>query len=200
MALGRVNLLGRSGRLLQGLQQVLPERRRDTLSSLDMDRVTVRDAEPRDCTVVAEMANDLARVTGSGDGGMTAHRVERDILNGHGLSLIVGEVSGQVHGYALYNVAYDTAHGARGLYLSDLFVDDTARRQGVARGLMAELAWRCQQDGGSFIWWIVMPGNPGAERFYAALGAAVDPPKAMAVYGRAFDALLHRHARQHSLP
>jgi ribosomal protein S18 acetylase RimI-like enzyme len=200
MALGRVNLLGRSGRLLQGLQHVLPERRRDTLSSLDPDRVLVRDAQIRDCTVVAEMANDLARITSGKDGGMTAHRVERDLLSGSGLSLIVGEMSSQVRGYALYSVAYDTAHGGRGLYLSDLFVDAAARRRGVARALMAELAWRCQKDGGGFIWWIVMPGNPGAERFYASLGAAVDPPKAMAVYGRAFDALLHRHATHHSQP
>jgi len=35
-----------------------------------------------------------------------------------------------------------------------------------------------------------MPGNPDAEAFYASLGAAVDPPKAMAVYGPAFEALI----------
>ena len=196
MAMGRANLLGRGGWLTQGLQSLRPERRRTAARALSTAGVHVRDAEPRDCAAVAEMANDLARVTSGGDGGMTARRVEHEILGGDGLSLIVGDLDGVVAGYALYTTAYDTANAARGLYLSDLFVEPEARRHRVGQALMAELAWRSKDDGGSFIWWIVMPGNPGAEAFYASLDAVVDPPKAMAVHGRAFDALIHRRERR----
>lgn len=196
MAQERVNLLGRRGRLLEALQTLRRHRRRDKLASMESIGIRVRDAEQRDCTVIAEMANDLSRSTGGGDGGMTSHRVERDLLNGAGLTLIVADLDGTVAGYALYTTAYDTAHAARGLYLSDLFVDRDARRHRVGQSLMAELAWRCREDGGSFIWWIVMPGNPGAESFYASLGAAVDPPKAMAVHGRAFQSLIQRRERR----
>ncbi len=191
MAMGRARLFDRGARLLQGLP-FRSERRRSQQSAITEVGVRIREAEPRDCAIVAEMANDLARFTGVGDGGMTAHRVERDLIGGEGLTLIVGEMQGMACGYALYTIAYDTAHGVRGLYLSDLFVDGPARRLGVGQSLMSELAWRCRQDGGAFLWWIVMPGNPEAEAFYTSLGAASDPPKAMAVHGGAFDALIQR--------
>ena len=161
MAMGRANRAGRRGWLVQGLQ-TLRQDRRDEMHAYARAGVRIRDAEPRDCAAIAEMANDLARTTGIGDGGMTAHRVERDILNGEGLFLIAGDLNDEIAGYALYNTAYDTAHAARGVYLSDLFVESSARRNRVGQALMAELAWRAQEDGGSFIWWIVMPGNPRA--------------------------------------
>ena len=190
--MGRATLLSRGARLLEGLQLGSRRRGRSAAVSVTQSGLKIRPAEDRDCAIVAEMANDLARTTGIGDGGMTSHRVKRDLIDGQGLDLIVAEMDGMAQGYALYTVAYDTAHGVRGLYLSDLFVDTGARRQGVGHALMAELAWRCRDDGGCFLWWIVMPGNLGAEAFYSSLGATADPPKAMAVHGGAFDALIQR--------
>jgi len=153
--------------------------------------LTIRDAGRHDALAVAQMANSLARVTRAGDGLMTAEKVERDlIIRGRGLELIVGEVDGSVQGYALYSVAYETANAARGLYLSDLYTARPARRRGLARAMMSELARRCRDNGGEFMWWMVMPGNPVAEAFYANLGAVSDPPKAMEIHGAAFQTLV----------
>jgi len=139
---------------------------------------------------VAQMANSLARVTRAGDGLMTAEAVCDDLIAGKGLDLIVGEVDGAVQGYALYSIAYETANAERGLYLSDLYIARPARRRGLATAMMSELAKRCRAVDGKFLWWMVMPENPVAEAFYESLGAAVDPPRAMAVHGPAFQALL----------
>ncbi len=152
--------------------------------------ISIREAEVADAPAVARMATALGVITSVGGPGMTPDAVATDLIDGDGLTLIVGEVDGVVQGYALYSVAYETGWAARGLYMSDLYVDPDARRHGLARALMRDLARRAVEDNGSFLWWIVMPGNPAAEAFYESLGAHIDPPQAMAIYGPAFDALL----------
>ena len=150
----------------------------------------IRDATDDDADAIAQMANGLAQVTGVGPGAMTIQKVQEGLIRGDGLSVIVGEIDGKAQGYALYSVAYETAHAARGLYLSDLFVMESARRSGLALALMRELAKRCVADDGEFIWWIMLPSNAPAARFYASLGARADDLAAMEVSGPAFQALL----------
>ena len=152
----------------------------------------IRDATDDDAEAIAELANGLAKVTNQGPGAMTIQKVQQGLIRGDGLSVIVGEIDGAVQGYALYSVAYETAQAARGLYLSDLYVAERARRSGLARALMAELAQRCVADQGEFIWWIMLPGNKPAARFYASLGARADDLAAMEISGPAFRALLDR--------
>ena len=150
----------------------------------------IRDAKDDDAETIADLANGLAKVTKQGPGAMTIQKVQQGLIRGDGLSVIVGEIDGAVQGYALYSVAYETAQAARGLYLSDLYVAKTARRSGLARALMSELAVRCKNDGGDFIWWIVLPGNQPATSFYQSLGARSDDLAAMEISGPAFQALL----------
>lgn len=187
-----MRFIGRSGRILQTLRA---ERRVGDEARVLGPGLRIREAEESDCPAIAEMANDLARETGSGDGGMTALRVERDLLGSGRYGLTLGECDGRPAGYALFTTTYETAQAAHGLYLSDLYVDRDARRRGLARGLMADLAARCRSQGGDFIWWIVMPGNQEAEAFYASLGAVSDQPRAMALHGRPFDVLIASRAK-----
>ncbi|MEO1090257.1 MAG: GNAT family N-acetyltransferase [Pseudomonadota bacterium] len=154
-------------------------------------QILIRDAHADDSAAIARMCRALAVVTGV-DGGvpMTAERVTRDLIEGAHLSLLSGVVDGRVRGYALYSVAYETAWSARGLYLSDLFVAEDARRCGLARAFMAELVRRAKASGGSFVWWMTKPGNRQAEAFYASLGAHAEPLSAMVIHTEAFEALI----------
>jgi len=153
-------------------------------------RISVRDAEPRDAKAVAEMANALARITMERPGEMTPETVVSDLIEGRGLTLIVAEHRRDVVGYALYQVGYETAYAARGTYLSDLYVRDAARRRGVARALMVDLAHRTAADGGRYIWWVATPTSSQAQAFYDGIGAIRDPVHARAVFDDTFDALL----------
>jgi ribosomal protein S18 acetylase RimI-like enzyme len=152
--------------------------------------IRIRDAVPADAAAVARMANGLAEITGVKGVGMTAETVRSDLIGGAGLTLLVGEVDGAVAGYVLYSVAYETGHAARGLYLSDIFVDETARRAGLGRAFLRELARRAREDGGRFLWWIVNPANAAAIAFYTGLGAHSEPLAAMALHGTPFEVLL----------
>ena len=153
--------------------------------------IRIRDAVPEDAEAIAAMCRELATSTAVAGGvPMTARGVVDDLVFGQGLSLLTGLLDGRAAGYALYSVAYETAWSARGLYVSDLFVAANARRRGLARALMAELARRARAEGGSFLWWITKPANTAAVGFYASLGAVPEPLSAMALHGAAFDSLL----------
>lgn len=152
--------------------------------------ITIRDAVEADAEAVARMATALAQITGVSGPGMTAAAVVADLIGGEGVNLLVGEVDGAVAGYVLYSVDYETGYSARGLYVADIYVDEAARRSGLGRAFMRELARRARDDGGSFLWWIVNPTDAAALAFYAGLGAHTEGMTPMALYGRAFDSLL----------
>lgn len=152
----------------------------------------VRDARPEDAAAVAHMANELAKLTAGRRGMMTPARVLADLIEGEGLGLVVALRGGAALGYALYTVAYETVFAARGLYLTDLYVIPEARRQGLARAILAELARRAEADGGRYIWWVTTPGNETANAVYDALGAIRDPVLARAVFDAPFERLKAR--------
>lgn len=59
-------------------------------------------------------------------------------------------------------------------YLEDLFVDESARRQGVARSLIeavyAEAARRCCNR----VYWVTQSGNHAAQALYTQLARQID--------------------------
>ncbi len=84
---------------------------------------------------------------------------------------VVAELEGEVVGYLLYCPAYDLDLGGRILYLCDLFVRESRRRQGVARALMQAAAEACRLMGGTALLWSVYIPNTAAASFYEKLGA-----------------------------
>ncbi len=157
-----------------------------------MGEIEVRDAVPADAARVARMANALAATTGGGRGAMTGEAVRADLIGRPGLGLLVACGAGETAGYALYTAAYETAHAARGLYLSDLYVDAAERRRGLATALLAEIARRAAAGGGRFLWLVALERNGAANALYDRLGATRDPVLARAIHGPAFDRLLDR--------
>ncbi|MEM6421582.1 MAG: GNAT family N-acetyltransferase, partial [Pseudomonadota bacterium] len=150
--------------------------------------LVIRDGEPRDAEAIADMSRQLAVSTGSPPGLMDAERVANDLIGGRGLSVIVAERDGRTVGYSLYTVAYETAFAARGFYMTDLCVDESARGQGIGKALMRALTERVLADGGCFIWWVVTQENVAAQRFYDTLKGAMAPVQARVVVGDAFNA------------
>jgi ribosomal protein S18 acetylase RimI-like enzyme len=58
----------------------------------------------------------------------------------------------------------------RSTYMTDLYVDMTARRCGIGRALMAVVAHVTQLQGGRTLHWTVLRDNEGARAFYRKLG------------------------------
>lgn len=171
---------------VRGMRETGPRAARRAVFS----RLTIRSARAGDAPRIAIMANELARITTGTTGRMTAAAVRRDLVDKPDLHCLVADRSGEAVGYALWSVAYETAFAARGVYLSDLYVEETQRNQGIARSLMRQLALICEDRGGRFIWWAVAPTNKPAQAFYDSLGATDDPVEARAIFEAPFRQLL----------
>lgn len=159
-------------------------------------RIRVRAFRRGDVKAVARLARALNRHQGDPASSDIAAALVRDALGPRPfVRVVVATLGERIVGYALYALAYETSYATRGLYLNDLYVAPRARRQGVARAILAAVARRGAKRGATFIWWTSRPWNRDAHRFYAALGARMEPVFAHALTHDAFAALAGRPSR-----
>lgn len=83
----------------------------------------------------------------------------------------LGYWEGEPVAFAVYFTNFSTFLGRPGLYLEDLFVRPTARRQGIGRAMLRYLAGLCVQRGYGRMEWAVLNWNQPAIEFYQSLGA-----------------------------
>ena len=133
--------------------------------------ITVRPATSGDVSEVVKLARSLSIAEGQRPSRLTKAAYLRD---GFGekpaFSALLAEIDCKVAGYTLYFEGYDTGRAARGVYLSDLYVDKAWRRQGVGRALMQATAKACKDIGGEWMFWSVLKGNKSARKFYRTIG------------------------------
>ncbi|HEY2174305.1 MAG TPA: GNAT family N-acetyltransferase [Mycobacteriales bacterium] len=135
--------------------------------------VTVRRVGPADIPAVVALVHDLARYERAAEQcKLTDDQLSRSLFSdrpalfGH-----VGEVDGEVVGFALWFLNYSTWTGEHGIHLEDLFVRPEHRRSGLGRALLTELARICRSAGYTRLEWGVLNWNVDAHRFYRSLSA-----------------------------
>jgi GNAT superfamily N-acetyltransferase len=134
----------------------------------------IRPAQPADVPAIHQLIRDLAsyekalsEVTATEEDLRRALLAERPAVFAH-----VAEHDGAVAGFALWFLSFSTWEGRHGIYLEDLYVRPDARRLGLGRALLAELARICLARGYARLEWSVLDWNAPARAFYASLGAA----------------------------
>ena len=137
----------------------------------------IRPAEPADVPVVLQLVRELAEYEREPDAVETTEPMLRAALFGHApvasCHVALGP-DGDVVGFALWYVTFSTWKGRPGLWLEDLFVRPAARRSGLGRALLQELARVCVARGyARFEWW-VLDWNEPARGFYRSLGARAE--------------------------
>lgn len=144
--------------------------------------IVLRQATAMDVDAIAQMLQAL--LDGEGIVPPTSALARRLAADGFGpdpaFACHVAERDGAAIGYALHWPTYDTAPGARGVYLSDLYVMPEGRRGGVARALLAAAARHGQALGARYIEWKVRRDNAAARAFYATV--AQEHPDVLVVY------------------
>lgn len=86
--------------------------------------------------------------------------------------LLIAEADGERAAYALFFTTYSTFLTQPGLFLEDLYVIPAARRRGVARALLAELARLAVARDCGRLEWSVLDWNEAAIALYESAGAA----------------------------
>lgn len=107
-----------------------------------MSAITVRAAGPEDVGTLLGFVRALARFERMPD---AVSASEADLLrDGFGPSprfeARLALLDGEPCGFTLFFTSYSTWEGRPGLYLEDIYVAEAARRRGVGRALLADLA------------------------------------------------------------
>ena len=84
---------------------------------------------------------------------------------------LLGEVDGEVVGYAIYFFTYSTFRARRTLYLEDIFVLPERRSQGAGVALFRECARQAVLNECARMEWHVLHWNTPSIAFYERLGA-----------------------------
>jgi GNAT superfamily N-acetyltransferase len=133
----------------------------------------IRAAVAEDVDSLVEMIHELAEFERSPD----SVEVDTDLLRTalFGPSPVVfahvAEEDGELVGMAIWFLNFSTWTGHHGIYLEDLFVRPRARKSGVGRALVAELADIARRSEYRRIDWSVLDWNHSAIRFYRSIGA-----------------------------
>lgn len=102
----------------------------------------------------------------------------------------VVEAGDRIVGIAIWFVTYSTWTGKHGIWLEDLYVDESRRGAGYGKALMRALAGLCVDRGYSRFEWTVLDWNAPSIAFYRAIGAqAQDEWTTQRLSGAAVEAL-----------
>jgi ribosomal protein S18 acetylase RimI-like enzyme len=79
---------------------------------------------------------------------------------------VVATLDDRLVGFALYRRLYDTFTAGPGWHLDDLYVDPSARGQGVATDLIEAVTIIARENGGGTVRWITAADNTTAQSVY----------------------------------
>ena len=135
--------------------------------------LSIRPATSADLPLIAQFIRDLAEYE------RLAHEVRFDeAVLGDRLfgarpyaEVLIGEIDGSPHGFALFFHNFSTFEGKPGVYLEDLFVRPEVRGSGLGKALLAALAQIAIERNCARLEWWVLDWNDPAIQFYKKLGA-----------------------------
>ena len=135
--------------------------------------ISTREATVADMPLIASLIRGLAEYEGLSH----AVRMDEAVLERHLFGprpmaeVLIGELNGMPSGFALFFHNFSTFEGHPGVWLEDLFVLPAARRSGLGRKLLGEVARIAVERGCARMEWSVLDWNMMAINFYRSLGA-----------------------------
>jgi GNAT superfamily N-acetyltransferase len=137
--------------------------------------VAIRDAVASDVPVLLEMFAELAEYEHLTDELQATEQQLAAALFGPApvVEALIAQQreSGAAIGYAMFFPTFSTFLASTGTWLEDLFVRPAHRRGGVGRALLAAVAARLRERGGTRLEWAALDWNEPALNFYSGLGA-----------------------------
>ena len=122
----------------------------------------------------AQHLHDLLQALADHDGGGKVGSVESLLTHGFGarplFQAILAQRNSDVVGMVLFYPDYSTHRGQPGVFVQDIYVEDTCRGLGIGRALLTEAMRAGQGWGAAYLTLAVDPGNNFAQRFYAGQG------------------------------
>ena len=135
--------------------------------------IVLRPAVPGDETLVTHYVRALADYEKLLDRAIaTPEQFRRALFDSPTrLSALIVERAGTPIGFALWYFNFSTFTGTPGLYLEDIFVEETARNLGIGREIFRYLARVAVAEDCTKMNWSVLNWNAPSIAFYRGLGA-----------------------------
>jgi GNAT superfamily N-acetyltransferase len=141
---------------------------------MEVREATAVDAAEVLAFVRAKAQFDRELVAFAGELGTTEELIRRHLFGPRpvAFALLAGG-AGPAVGFALYYFRYSSFRGRPSVWLDDLYVYPSARRQGAGRRLMGRLAEVAAAADCTHIAWVASASNTVGMGFYRRLGATV---------------------------
>jgi GNAT superfamily N-acetyltransferase len=133
----------------------------------------IRPATARDAPVILAFIRKLAAYERlSGEVTATEQQLRETLFGRHRTAeAAVGYFDGEPVGFVLFFHNYSTFLGRKGIYIEDLFVDESFRRRGFGGALLRYVARLARARRCGRLEWSVLDWNEPAITFYRRLGA-----------------------------
>ena len=165
-------------------------------SPKNIETLKIRRATKEDATEIVRLAGLLSEADSADPSQLTEEIYCRDGFGDNpAFNALLAEIDSQVVGYSLYYEGYDTNRATRGLYISDLYVDEAWRRHGVGRSLMVATSQVCRDLDGEWMFWAVNKQNRIAKKFYKTLAIELSEISIFASSGQNFQTLYSSSAK-----
>ncbi len=127
--------------------------------------MSLRDAGEEDAEALAQLITDFTHLT------TTPAQMRQRLARSRGIEHpIVAELDGKVVGFASLRLLHYLGEDAPYAEISELFVLERYRCQGVGRAFMAELETRARSAGASSLTILTAADNEAAGTLYRAMG------------------------------
>ena len=134
--------------------------------------MTIRKATEDDVSLVLSFIKKLAIYEKMIDEVVATEASLHDSLFKHrAAEVLIGEVSGEPVGFALFFQTFSTFLGTPTLYLEDIYVDEDKRGHGYGKAMMQEVARIANDRGSKRLEWVCLDWNAPSIAFYKRIGA-----------------------------
>jgi len=146
--------------------------RRKDAGGIDMENLTFRFAEEKDCGLILDFIRKLAEYEKMADQVVATDDLLKEwIFEKNKAEVVFACEDGREVGFALFFHNFSTFLGRAGVYLEDLYVMPEFRGKGYGKALFKKLAQIAVERGcGRLEWWCLDWNRPSID-FYLSLGA-----------------------------
>ncbi len=135
----------------------------------------IRLFENQDIETVTDLLHDMSAHYNAGDvstrAAIRTNLIERILGPNSGVTLVVALAGARATGLAAIAILYPAPKERGQLFMKELYVHSDSRGSGIGEQLMGWIARYAIQHGCVRFDWTAEASNPGAVRFYSALGA-----------------------------
>jgi GNAT superfamily N-acetyltransferase len=137
--------------------------------------ITIRETSKKDAPLILDFIRKKALFDGVPQSvEATEERLKRELFGPQPIAFVLfAEMDGQVVGFCIYFITFSSFLARPGVWLDDLFVDESARGRGAGKALLTYLGKFAHERDYGRVEWVTAAHNAKGLAFYQRNGARV---------------------------